>query len=108
MKEQGKDRLKKNKLNELYISKHHEKNFRVLAVNLIQDLRKKSWSQRSITYKKKGNTEIEDLMVKQKEMQNTISEIENSLQGANSRIEEAKEKVSKVKDRLVEITDAEN
>ena len=51
--------------------------------------------------------EIQDIKLKQEEMQNTITEIKNSLEAANSRIQEAEERISKVEDRLVEITDAE-
>ena len=51
--------------------------------------------------------EIQDIKLKQEEMQNTITEIKNSLEAANSRIQEAEERMSKVEDRLVEIMDAE-
>ena len=51
--------------------------------------------------------EIQDLKLKQEEMQNTITEIKYSLEAANSRIQEAEERISEVEDRLVEITDVE-
>ena len=51
--------------------------------------------------------EIQDIQLKQEEMQNTITEIKNSLEAANSRIQEAEEWISEVEDRLVEITDVE-
>ena len=51
--------------------------------------------------------EIQDIKLKQEEMQDTITEIKNSLEAANSRIQEAEEQISEVEDRLVEITDAE-
>ena len=51
--------------------------------------------------------EIQDIKLKQEEMQNTITEIKNSLEAANSRIQEAKERISEVEDRLEEIMDAE-
>ena len=50
--------------------------------------------------------EIQDMKLKQEEMQNTITEI-NSWEAPNRRIQEAEEQTSKVKDRLVEITDVE-
>ena len=50
---------------------------------------------------------IQDLRIKQAEMQNIITEIKVSLEATNSRILEAEEQLSKVEDRLVEITDAE-
>ena len=52
--------------------------------------------------------EIQDIKLKQEEMQNTTTEIKNSLEAANSRIQEAEERISKVEDKLVEITDAEH
>ena len=51
--------------------------------------------------------EIQDIKLKQEEMQNTITEINNSLEAANSRIQEAEEQISEVAGRLVEITDVE-
>uniref|UniRef100_A0A8D1HIC8 L1 transposable element RRM domain-containing protein n=1 Tax=Sus scrofa TaxID=9823 RepID=A0A8D1HIC8_PIG len=51
--------------------------------------------------------EIQDIKIKQEEMQNAIIEIKNSLEAANSRIQEAEERISEEEDRLVEITDAE-
>ena len=51
--------------------------------------------------------EIQDIKLKQEEMQNTITEIKNSLEAINCRMQEAEEWISKVEDRLVEITDAE-
>ena len=53
------------------------------------------------------NKEIEDLKIKQAEMQNIITEIKNSLEGTNSRIQEGDERINKVKDRLVVLTDVE-
>ena len=51
--------------------------------------------------------EIQDIKLKQEEMQNTITEIKNLLEAANSRIQGAEEQICEVEDRLVEITDAE-
>ena len=51
--------------------------------------------------------EIQDIKLKQEEMQSIITEIKHSLEAANSRIQEAEEWISEVEDRLVEITDAE-
>ena len=51
--------------------------------------------------------EIQDIKLKQEEMQNTITEIKKSPEATNSRIQEAEEWISEVEDRLVEITDAE-
>ena len=51
--------------------------------------------------------EIQDIKLKQEEMQNTITEIKNSLEAANSRIQEPEERINEVEDRLEEIADAE-
>ena len=51
--------------------------------------------------------EIQDIKLKQEEMQTTKTKKKNSLQATNSRIQEAEEWISQVEDRLVEITDAE-
>ena len=51
--------------------------------------------------------EIQDIKLKQEDMQNATTEIKNSLEAANSRIQEAEERISEVEDRLVEMTDAE-
>ena len=52
------------------------------------------------------NKELEDLKNKQREMNNTVTEMKNTLEGINSRINEA-EQISELEDRLVEITAAE-
>ena len=49
--------------------------------------------------------EIQDIKLKQEEMQNTITEIKNSLEGTNSRIQKVEELISEVEDRIVEITE---
>ena len=51
--------------------------------------------------------EIQDLKLKQAEIQNTITEIKNSLEATKSRIQEAEKGITKAEDRLVEIMDAE-
>ena len=51
--------------------------------------------------------EIQDIKLKEEEMQNTITEIKNSLEANNSITQEAEEQLSEVEDRLVEITDVE-
>ena len=42
--------------------------------------------------------EIQDIKLKQEEMQNTITAIKNSLKATNSRIQEAEERISKAED----------
>ena len=48
------------------------------------------------------NKDLEEL--KNKEMNNTITEMKNTLEGINSRTTEAEEQVSELEDRMVEIT----
>ena len=50
--------------------------------------------------------QIQDIKLKQEEMQNTTTEIKISLEAANRIIQEAEEWINEVEDRLVEITDA--
>ena len=52
------------------------------------------------------NKEIEDLKIKQEEIQNEITEIKNSLEGTNSRVWEAEEQLTEMAERL-EITESE-
>ena len=47
--------------------------------------------------------EIQNIKLKQEDMQNIITEIKNSPEAANSRIQKAEEWISEVEDRLVEI-----
>ena len=59
-----------------------------------------NWQQTS-------SKEIQDLKLKQAEIQNRITEIKNLLDTTNSRIQEAEEQIREVENRLLEITDAE-
>ena len=53
------------------------------------------------------NKHLEELKIKQTEMNNTITEMKNTLEGINSRITEAEERISDLEDRMVEFTAAE-
>ena len=79
----------------------HEKDFRLMIVNMIQDFGIRLEAKID-KLQETLNKEIEDLKIKQAEMQNTITEI-NSLEGTNSKIQEA-EQTSEMEDMLVEIT----
>ena len=48
------------------------------------------------------NKDLEEL--KNREMNNTITEMKHTLEGINSRTTEAEEQVSELEDRIVEIT----
>ena len=74
-----------------------------MIVKMIQDIGNKlevNFDELQETLSK----EIQDLKLKQAEMQNTITQIKNSLEAANSKIQKAEKRISKV-DRLMEITD---
>ena len=82
------------------------KDFRPMIVKTMQDTGNRL-EAKTDNLQQTLSKEIQDLKLKQGEMQNTITEIKNSLEAANSRIQEAEEQISEVEDRLVEITDAE-
>ena len=83
-----------------------EKDFRLLMLKKIQDIGNKLEAKMD-NLQETLTKEIQDIKLKQEEMQNTITEIKNSLEAANSRIQEAEERISEVEDMLVEIMDAE-
>ena len=85
MKEQGKN--PPDQTNEDEIGNLSEKEFRVMIVNMIQNLAK-----RMETIQETFNKELEELKSKQTMMKNTRNEIKNSLEEINSRITEAEER----------------
>ena len=88
--------------NEEEIGSLHEKEFRVMIVQMIQNL-----ENRMEKIQETFNRELEKLKSKQTMMNNTINEVENSLQGINNRITEVEERISDLKDKIVEITTTE-
>ena len=77
-----------------------------MIVKMIQDLGKRIEAPTN-KIQEMFKKELEDLVNKQTEMNNTITEMKNTLEGINSRINEAEEWISKLEDRMVEITAAE-
>ena len=65
-----------------------EKEFRIMTVKMIQDLGKKMEAKIE-KMQETFNKDLEDL--KNKQMNNTITEMKNRLEGINSRITEAEE-----------------
>lgn len=104
MREKGK--TPENQLSNEEILSLQEKDFRLLMLKMMQDIGNKLEAKMD-NLQETLTKEIQDIKLKQEEMQNTITEIKNSLEAANSRIQEAEERISEVEDRLVEITDAE-
>ena len=104
MKEQ--DKTQEKQLNEVEISNLPEKDFRIMIVKMIQDLRKRMEAKIE-KMQETFNKDLEELKNKQTEMNNTITEMKNTLEGINTRITEAEEQLSDLEDRMVEFTAAE-
>ena len=82
------DKNLQNQMNEEEIGNLPEKEFRVLIVKMIQNLRNRmeAWIEKT---QEVFNTDIEELKNKQTVMNNTITEMKNTLEGIISRITEA-------------------
>ena len=104
MKEQ--DKTAEKQLNEVEISNLPEKEFRIMIVKMIQDLRKRMEAKIK-KMQEMFNKDLEELKDKQTEMNNTIIEMKTTLEGINSRITEAEERITDLEDKIVEITTAE-
>ena len=100
-----KDKTSEEQLSEVEIGNLPEKDFRVMLVKMIQDLRNKL--EKKINKLEETFKKGVDLKIQQAKMNNTITKIKNSLEGNNSIIQEAEEHKSEGKDGLVEITDME-
>ena len=81
-KEQGKNL--QDQINEDEIGNLPEKEFRVMIVNMIQNL-----GNRMEKIQETFNKDLEELKSKQTVMNNTITEIKNILEGISNRITEA-------------------
>ena len=88
MKEKGK--TPENQLSDEEILSLQEKDFRLLMLKKMQDIGNKLEAKMD-NLQETLTKEIQDIKLKQEEMQNTITEIKNSLEAANSRIQEAEE-----------------
>ena len=104
--DEGERKNPKKQLSHEEILSLQEKDFRLLMLRMMQDIGNKLEAKMD-NLQETLSKEIQDIKLKEEEMQNTITEIKNSLEAANSRIQEAEERISEVEDRLVEITDAE-
>ena len=100
MKEQGKN--PPDQTNEEEIGSLPEKEFRVMIVQMIQNLGNRMKKIQETFYK-----DLEEIKSKETMMNNTINEIKNSLEEINSRITEAEEQISDLEDKTVEITTIE-
>ena len=82
-----------------------EKEFRIMIVKMIKDLRKRM-EARIERMQEMFNKDLQELKNKQTEMNNTITEMKNTLEGINSRINEI-QWINDLEDKMVEITAAE-
>ena len=101
MKDQGKN--PQYQINEEEIGNLPEKEFRVMIVKMIQNLRNRmeAWIEK---IKEMFNNDLEELKNKQREMNNTITEMKNTLERINNRLMEAQERISELENKMVEIT----
>ena len=83
-----------------------EKEFRIMIVKMIQDLRK-TMRAKIEKMQEMINKDLEELKNKQTEMNNTITEMKNPLEGINSRITEAEGRISDLEEKMVEFTAVE-
>ena len=93
MKEQNKN--PSDQTNEDEIGSLPEKEFRVMRVNMIQNI-----GNRMEKIQEMFNKDLVELKSKQTMMNNTINKINNSLEGINSRITEAEERISDLEDKI--------
>ena len=104
MKEQ--DNTPGKQLNEVEIGNLPQKEFRIMIVKMIQDLRKRMEAKIQ-KMQEMFNKDLDELKNKQTEMNNTIIEMKTTLEGINSRITEAEEWISDLADRMMEFTAVE-
>ena len=104
MKEQGK--TPEEQLSEVEMGNLPEKEFTVMILKMIQDLRKRMEAQIEMI-QEIFNKELEELKNKQTEMNKMTSEMKNTLEGISSMLTEAEEWISELEDRTVEITATE-
>ena len=88
MREKGK--TPENHLSNEEILSLQEKDLRLLMLKMMQDIGNKLEAKMD-NLQETLSKEIQDIKLKQEDMQNTITEIKNSLEAAKSRIQEAEE-----------------
>ena len=86
----GTDKIPESQLNEVEIGKLPEKEFRIMIMKMMQDLRK--------TLEKMKKMSTKDI----KELSNKQTEMNNTLEGINSRITE-REWIKDLEEKMVEM-----
>ena len=87
----GPDKIPESQLNEVETGKIPEKEFRIMIMKMIQDLRK--------TMEKMQKMSTNDI----EEQNNKQTEKNNKLEGINSRITEREEWINHLEDRMMEM-----
>ena len=93
------DKNPQDQINEEEMGKLPEKEFRVMTVKMIQNIRYKMEK-----IQETFNKHLEELKSKQTVRNNTVTEIKLTLEEINSRITEAEERITEQEDIMVEIT----
>ena len=93
------DKSLEKQLNEVEIGNLPEKEFRIMIVKMIQDLRK-NYEPKTEKMQEIFTKDLQELKKKQTEMKNT-------LEGINIRITETEEQINDLEDKMVEITATE-
>ena len=102
-----------NQTKEEEIGNLPDKEFRIMRVNMIQNLEIKMESQinsletRIEKMQERFNKDLEEIKKSQYIMNNGINETKNTLEATNSRITEAEDRISDIEDRMVEINESE-
>ena len=95
----GQDKNLEKQLNEMEIGNFPEKEFRIMIVNMILDLRKRMEAK----VEKMQEMFTKGLL----ELKNIEKEVNNTLEGIHSRITEAEAQINDLEDRMLEITATE-
>lgn len=94
------DKTPEEQLSDVEIGNIPKKVFRVIIINLVQELGKRIDAQ---------NKKLQDILNKirkyeQPELKNKITEMRNTLEAINIRINEVEEQISELENSVVEIT----
>ena len=100
MKEQ--DKTSEKELNEIEISNLPDKEFKVMVIKMLTELRR-----RMDEYIENFNKEISNIKNNQSELKNIITEMRNTPKRLNSRLDEAEGWINDLEDRIVQISQTE-
>ena len=107
------DKCPPNQTKEEEIGSLPEKEFRIIIVQMIQNIENKMelkinrLETRTEKMQEMFNKDLEEIKKSQYIMSNAINEIKNTVEGTNRIIMEAEDRISEVEDRMVEINETE-